>query len=91
MVDKEGKRVVVSTDGDAGPYVVSDPETIERVAKELAERGVPRSLRKGAVTTNPGSVGNPSTGDGVESVADVVDLGKDADAEAIQEILDSID
>lgn len=64
-------RIQVSTDGDAGPYVLVGHEQVARVAELLTENGhihlVDRNTTHFAV----------------------VELGKDADVQAIQQLLDN--
>jgi hypothetical protein len=66
----------VSTDGTAGPYIMVPVVQLEDVRRLLEARDVPYSVEDEVISLN----GEPEVA--------VVDLGRGADARAVQEILD---
>ena len=76
MLDGNGKRVVVSTDGDVGPYILSDPKKTDKIRKELKKHGIRSSRTR---TLNGG-----------QATLDVIDLD-DATVENVQDILDGME
>ena len=80
MQDRQsGTNVTVSTDGDAGPYLLIGRDQLDRVTQALNENGIIYSVDRDAIRA-----------DGV-AVTSVVNLGQDADATAVQSILDEIE
>jgi hypothetical protein len=71
------KRLSVSTDGDAGPYIEVLVSQLDDLRYLLDRRGVRYSVQEDVISF-----------DGGPEVA-VVDLGRGADGSAVQAILDS--
>jgi hypothetical protein len=78
MIDCETHQPIhVNQDGDAGPYLMIPVQQIDEVSRVLRDHDVPFSIARDAVSL-----------DGQEVIA-VLDFGLDANAQAIQSILDS--
>ena len=72
------KPLYVSTDGTAGPYIMVPVSQLADVRKLLERHGVRYQVEEDVISLN----GAPEEA--------VIDLGRGADAGAIQAILDSI-
>jgi hypothetical protein len=79
MKDSDGKHIIVSTEGDGGPYVIVPPQDVERVKGCLDQGGYGYSVYRGAVRLNK------------TPVLDGVNLGQNVDPVAVQGHLDSCD
>ena len=71
------KPLSVSTDGTAGPYVMVPVSQLEEVRLLLEDRGIRHWIEENAISLN-----------GAPEVA-VIDLGRGADPDAVQAILDN--
>lgn len=77
MIDSMTKKPIrVSTDGTAGPYVMVPVDQLEELRRVLDAGGVRYTIDEDVISL-----------DGEPEVA-VVDLGRAADAEAVQRLLD---
>ncbi len=76
IVTKEPLRV--STDGTAGPYIMVPLDQLHEVRQLLDQHSIRYSVDEDAISMN----GKP--------YVTVVDLGRGADAAAVQTILDSV-
>jgi hypothetical protein len=72
------KRLYVSTDGTAGPYITVPLDQLAEVRQLLDQHSVRYSVDEDAISLNG------------EPYVTVVDLGRGADAAAVQVILDSV-
>jgi len=72
------QRLRVSTDGTAGPYIVIPEGQLEEVKTLLGGRGIGYWVDENVISLN----GEPYVA--------VVNLGRAADAAAVQEILDDV-
>ena len=72
------KRVYVSADGTAGPYVMVPVSRLPDLRQLLDRHGIAYSVEEHAISL-----------DGTPEIA-VVDLGRGADVHAVQTILDSV-
>jgi hypothetical protein len=72
------KRLQVSTDGTAGPYVIVPVPQLDEVRHVLDGRGIPYWVDENAISLN-----------GAPEVA-VINLGRGGDAEAVQAVLDGV-
>lgn len=72
------KRLYVSTDGTAGPYIMVPLDQLHEVRQLLDQHNIRYSIDEDAISLN----GNP--------YVTVIDLGRGADAAAVQAILDSV-
>jgi len=78
MIDATTKKPLrVSTDGTAGPYITLLVSQIEEVRRLLDDRGIRYWVEDDAISFN----GEPEIA--------VIDLGRNADANAVQAILDN--
>lgn len=78
MIDVTTKKPLrVSTDGTAGPYILVPVSQLDEVRQLLDSHRLRYSVEEDAISL-----------DGAPEVA-VVDLGRGADAQAVQAILDS--
>lgn len=78
MVDVTSRKPLnVSTDGTAGPYIRVPVSQLDEVRLLLEDRGIRHWVEEHAISLN-----------GAPEVA-VIDLGRGADAEAVQRILDN--
>ena len=71
------KRLQVSTDGGAGPYIMVPVSQLTDVRQVLENNGIRHAVEEDVISL-----------DGVPEVA-VIDLGRAANADAIQAILDN--
>ena len=79
MIDATTKQpLYVSTDGTAGPYIMVPVSQLAEVRQLLDSHGLRYQVEEDAISLN-----------GAPEVA-VIDLGRGADAKAIQSILDRI-
>jgi hypothetical protein len=79
MLDIETNLPIkVSTDGDAGPYLLVPMEQLEEVREALERRQISFTLGEDAIELD----GSP--------VIAIVDFGRDADPARIQEALDAV-
>lgn len=79
MIDiTTGERLVVSTEGTAGPYIMIPIGQLEKVQTSLDENNVPYWVDVNAISI-----------DGKPAIT-VVNLGRNANAEMVQAILDSL-
>jgi hypothetical protein len=77
MIDTvTNKPLRVSTDGTAGPYIMVPLDQLDNVRRLLDARRIPYSVDEDAISLNG------------EPYVTVVDLGRAADAAAVQTILD---
>ncbi len=67
----------VSTDGTAGPYIMVPLSQLDRVKRLLESRGIKYSVEENAISLDGGPY------------VTVLNLGREADAAAVQNILDS--
>ena len=72
------KRLYVSTDGTAGPYIMVPLDQLDEVRQLLDQHHIRYSVDEDAISLN----GKP--------YVTVIDLGRGADAAAVQTILDSV-
>lgn len=73
------QRLSVSTDGTAGPYITVPVSQLEEVKGLLDARRIRYWVDENAISLN----GEPEIA--------VINLGREADAAAVQEILDSVE
>ncbi len=79
MIDVTTKRPLhVSTDGTAGPYIMVPLIQLEEVRRLLDDRGIRYYVEENAISLS-----------GTPMVA-VIDLGRGADADKIQDLLDGV-
>ncbi len=79
MTDTTTKEpLYVSTDGTAGPYIMVPVSQLEQLRQVLDQQRVPYSVEEDVISL-----------DGAPEVA-VVDLGRGANAHAIQALLDRV-
>lgn len=71
------KPIVVSTDGTAGPYIMTPLSQLDKLRRLLESHDVYYWVEEEAISFN-----------GAPAIA-VVDLGRGGDAAAVQKILDS--
>ncbi len=72
------KRLHVSTDGGAGPYIMLPFAQLADLRKALDHHGIRYSVEEDVISL-----------DGAPEIA-VIDLGRDADVSSIQAILDTV-
>ena len=72
------KPLHVSTDGTAGPYIMVPLDQLDEVRRLLDQHSIRYSVDKDAISLND------------EPYVTVIDLGRGADAAAVQTILDSV-
>ena len=72
------KRLSVSTDGTAGPYIMAPLDQLDEVRQLLDQHNIRYSVDEHAISLD----GKP--------YVTVVDLGRGADAAAVQTILDRV-
>jgi hypothetical protein len=72
------KRLYVSTDGTAGPYIMAPLDQLDELRQLLDQHNIRYSVDEDAISLN----GKP--------YVTVIDLGRGADAAAVQTILDSV-
>ncbi len=72
------QRLTVSTDGTAGPYIMVPVSQLDEVKAVLGKHGVPFRVDEHAISLN-----------GTPEIA-VINLGRGADASAVQYILDDV-
>jgi len=78
MIDTSTARPLsVSTDGDAGPYIMVPVSQVEKVRSLLDENSIPYWVDAEAISV-----------DGEPEIT-VINLGTGADSEAVQKLLDS--
>ena len=78
MIDVSNRRpLYVSTDGDAGPYIIVPVQQVNDVRALLDANSIPYWVDEDAISLD----GNPEM--------TVVNLGRDADAGTVQDILDN--
>jgi hypothetical protein len=68
----------VSTDGTAGPYLMVPVSQLDAVRHLLNQHRIPHTVDDDAISLN-----------GAPEIA-VIDLGRDGDANRVQQILDSV-
>jgi hypothetical protein len=73
------KRLYVSTDGTAGPYIMVPVSQLDEVRRLLDSRHIGYWVEEDVISFN----GAPEVG--------VINLGRGTDAAAVQAILDSVD
>jgi len=79
MIDAiTNERIVIHTEGTAGPYLMVAEEQLEAVTTALRAQNVPHWVDEDAIAL-----------DGEPAVA-VVNLGRGADVDAVQQLLDRI-
>jgi hypothetical protein len=79
MIDATTQRsLYVSTDGTAGPYIRGPVSQLAEIGQLLDHHGIRHWVEEDVISLN-----------GAPEIA-IVDLGRGADAEAVQTILDSI-
>jgi hypothetical protein len=80
MIDVEThERLTISTDGDAGPYLMVPSEQLDDVTRVLNENQVPHSIDHDAIELD----GRP--------VIAIVNFGRGADAATIQTLFDAVE
>lgn len=78
MINSSTKRpLYVSTDGDAGPYIMVPVQQLEELRRLLDKSNVAYWVDEGAISLN----GKPEI--------TVVNLRRNADADAVQRLLDN--
>jgi hypothetical protein len=79
MIDITTKQpLFVSIDGIAGPYLMLPVAQVDEVRRILNQHRIPHSVDDAAISLN----GSPAV--------TVIDFGRSADANCVQQILDSI-
>ena len=78
MIDEMTRKPLhVSTDGTAGPYIMLPVSQLDEVRQLLDDHGIRYCVEEDVISLN----GGPETA--------VIDLGRGADVDAIQAVLDT--
>ena len=79
MIDITTKEPLqVSTDGGAGPYILLPLDQVKEVQQILVAHGIHHTVEEDAISMDD------------EPFIATIDLGRGADADAVQAILDSV-